>query len=221
MFHEVLFPPIDQDADGKLAQAFQLRRLKRYIPEPQMRFRETNLIVFDLETTGLDFEADRIIEIGAVRLNGLRAEAQFSSLVSTDIELTDDIVKLTGINAEMLHNQPRIDEVLPRFLEFIDGAVLVAHNAEFDLGMIKAAASRLGIDIEWPCFCTLKMARELLPDLENKKLGTLAEHYGLTFEARHRSIGDAKVTVGVLAGLLGKEGLPLQTWSQLQPFTVG
>jgi DNA polymerase III epsilon subunit family exonuclease len=220
MFQDVLFPPLDQAAASD-AGDLKLRRLKRFVPEHTHPVQEAPLVVFDLETTGLDPEVDRIIEIGAIKLHGLAPVAEYASLVAPEgVELTDEIIKITGITPAMLDGQPRIAEVLPRFLEFIDGAVLVAHNAEFDLAMIRAASSRLGIDLDWPCFCTLKMARELLPDLENKKLDTLAAHYGLSFEARHRAIGDIKVTVGVLNGLLKAEGKGLTRWSHFEPYSV-
>ena len=133
---------------------------------------------------------------------------------------SSDIVTLTGITQEMLQGQPQMGAVLPEFLRFIEGSILVAHNAEFDMGMLKAACSRQGLELEWPCFCTLKMAREMLADLENKKLDTLAAHYGLSFESRHRAIGDIKVTVGVLAGLLRQEAAAIERWDQLQPYVV-
>lgn len=218
MFHDVLFPPLARQ-DGT-AEVLKLRRLKRFLPEPSHRFRDGALIVFDLETTGLDHDVDRIIEIGAQKYVGLELVAQFETLVTTDIELTDEIIKLTGIKPDMLVDAPKIEVVLPRFLEFIEGSILVAHNAEFDMGMIRAATARQGIDLEWAGFCTLKMARELLPGLENKKLDTLAKHYGLSFEARHRAIGDIKVTAGVLKEFLAREAAHLNTWSELTPFTV-
>jgi len=220
MFQDVLFPTMDQTQAGDGEAELRLRRLKRYVPEPDHPVTEATIVVFDLETTGLDYETDRIIEIGGIKLQGMRPIAEFESLVHTDLELTDDIIRLTGIRPEMLVGQPSISEALPRFLEFIEGAILVAHNAEFDMSMIKAACSRQGIDLEWPCFCTLKMARELLADLENKKLDTLAAHYGLTFEARHRAIGDIKVTAGVLSGLFQREARELRRWAQLQPYMV-
>lgn len=221
MFKDVLFPPAEGSGNASNeAAVLTLRRLKRFLPEPALRFREAPVVVFDLETTGLDNQVDRIIEIGAQKYVGDRLVAELESFVWTDVELTDDIQRLTGITPDMLVGQPLIETVLPQFLEFIEGSLLVAHNAEFDIGMIRAACSRVGIDLEWPCFCTLKMARELLPDLENKKLDTLARHYGLAFEARHRAIGDIKVTAGVLAGMLAREGAKLQTWTDLQPFHV-
>lgn len=218
MFQDVLFPPETEETDQD--SSLRLRQLKRFVPEPHWPLTETPLIIFDLETTGLDPKTDRIIEIGAQKLVGFEVVDEFSTLVSTQFELTPDVVKLTGITPDMLEGQPSIDDVLPRFLQFIDGGILVAHNAEFDLSMIRAACSRMNVDLEWPCFCTVKMARELLPDLVNKKLDTLAEHYDLTFESRHRSIGDVKVTAGVLQALLEREGTHLRQWSDMSQFVV-
>jgi DNA polymerase III epsilon subunit family exonuclease len=220
MFYDVMFPKADQALGQDVTETLTLRRLKRFLPELKREVREMPIVVFDLETTGLDPHADRIIEVGAMKLEGLKVVSEFSSLVHTDIELTDDIVRMTGITPDMLKGQPKIDQVLPKFLEFIEGSVLVAHNAEFDMSMIKATCSRAGVDLEWPCFCTLKMARVFLADLENKKLDTLASHYGLTFEARHRAIGDIKVTVGVLNELLRNEAAHLRQWHQFEPYKV-
>lgn len=220
MFQDVLFPALDQGQSQAKDDVLTLRRLKRFLPDLAYPMPDATIVVFDLETTGLDAETDRIIEVGAIKLKGLEPVAQFSTLVKTDIELTDDIVKITGITQDMLEGQPAIEAVLPKFLEFIEGSILVAHNAEFDVSMVRAACSRVGIDLEWPCFCTLKMARELLPDLENKKLDTIANHYGLTFEARHRSVGDVKVTVGVLRNLLAQQPERFKHWAGLAPFTV-
>jgi DNA polymerase III epsilon subunit family exonuclease len=221
MFHAVLFPPALEAESGEDAGAvLTLRRLTRFLPEPTHDVTTSPIVVFDLETTGLDPEADRIIEIGGLKIVRGEVVGEFSALVSTNVELTDEIVRLTGITPEMLAGQPRIHAVLPKFLEFISGCVLVAHNAEFDMSMLRAAASRQGIDLEWACFCTLKMAREFLLFLENRKLDTLAAHYGLTFEARHRAIGDIKVTAGVLAGMLAREANGLKLWSQFANYVV-
>ncbi len=220
MFQDVLFPPAEAARAAAGAELLTLRRLKRFVPELMLPVRTAPVVVFDLETTGLDFTVDRIIEIGAQRYVGDELIDTFESFVATDVELSEDIQKLTGIKPEMLVGAPEIETVLPKFLEFIGGAILVAHNAEFDLGMIAAAGSRQGIELEWPCFCTLKMARELLPQLENKKLDTLAKYYELTFESRHRAIGDIKVTAGVLRGLLAREAKKLHTWADFAPYTV-
>ncbi len=220
MFYDVMFPKADQAQDQDFQEVLTLRRLKRFLPDLQSIVRDMPLVVFDLETTGLDPAADRIIEIGAIKLDDLNPATEFSTLVHTDIELTDDIIRMTGISPDMLKGQPRIEDALPQFLKFIEGSILIAHNAEFDMSMIKATCSRAGIDLEWPCFCTLKLARVFLADLENKKLDTLAAHYGLTFEARHRAIGDIKVTVGVLRELLNKEAQHLTKWHHFEPYKV-
>jgi DNA polymerase III epsilon subunit family exonuclease len=220
MFQDVLFPALDQSQVAQADAVLKLRRVKRFLPDPSFAMPDASLVVFDLETTGLDADVDRNIEIGAIKLRCMEPVEQFSTLVKADLEVTEDITKITGITQDMLEGQPPIDDVLPKFLEFIEGSILVAHNAEFDLSMVRAACSRAGVDLEWPTFCTLKMARELLPDLENKKLDTIAKHYGLTFEARHRSVGDVKVTVGVLKNLLAQDPERFKLWSGMQPFTV-
>ena len=189
------------------------------MPKPSQSIIESTIIVFDLETTGLDSKSDRIIEIGAIKVVNLEPVAEFSTLVSTDIEISPTITNITGLTQQDLVGQPQIEPVLNDFLDFIDGGILVAHNADFDMPMVKAHYSRMGIDLEWPTFCTLKMARRILEHLENKKLDTIAEHYGLTFESRHRSIGDVKVTIGVLQGMLN-EAKHLKTWADLAPYTA-
>jgi DNA polymerase III epsilon subunit-like protein len=88
------------------------------------------------------------------------------------------------------------------------------------MAFLKHACNRLGYQIEWSCFCTLKLARQLLPDLESKNLDSLAQHYGLSFAARHRSIGDCEVTGAVLNSLLRGEGAGLQQWKDFSPFQV-
>ena len=117
---------------------------------------------------------------------------ELSTLIEVDTPIPEVVQKITGITPDMLVGQPRIESFLPKLYKFIEGSVLIAHNAEFDMSFLSAESGRLGFDINWPCFCTLKMARDLLSDLPKKNLDTLAEHYNLSFEARHRSIGDAE-----------------------------
>lgn len=220
MFQDVLFPVDESNLDGTEGQTLQLRRLKRFLPLPNHHIWNGSVVVFDFETTGLDPKSDHIIEIGAIRLINREPVEEFSQLVTTKIELTEDITRLTGITPEMLVGMPEIEDVLPKFLNFIEGSIIVAHNAEFDMSMLRASLSRQGIDIEWPCFCTLKMARDLLPDLERKNLDSLATHYNLTFEARHRAIGDIKVTCGVLNGMLATEAGHISEWHHMQNYMV-
>jgi|GEM_PF-444485 len=228
MFQNVVFPAESalekNDGNGQsLADdSLMLRRLLRFVPPPDARIEEIPVVVFDFETTGLDAQQDRIIEIGAEKLIGFEVVDRFSTLVHTNVELTPQIQQLTGISPDMLTGMPPIEQVLPEFFKFIDGSLMVAHNAEFDWMMLKAAATRLGYDVDLPCFCTLKMARVILPAIENRKLDTLAGHYGLEFTpgSRHRSTGDVRVTSEVLRNLVTVDGDGLECWKDLQPYQV-
>jgi DNA polymerase III epsilon subunit-like protein len=120
----------------------------------------------------------------------------------------------------MLVGQPDISDVLPKFLKFISGSIIVAHNAEFDMGMFKSAATRLGYELNWPAFCTVKLARKVLPGLPRYNLDTLAEHFKLTFEARHRAVGDVKVLNGILQEILENEEIGVTTWGDVSDCVV-
>lgn len=217
---KAVFYPFESETEVQETQNLQLRRSIRFRIDPQAQFRKYPLVIFDFETTGLDANRDQIIEVGAIKYVGLEPVEEFSTLVTTRLPLSDIVQRLTGIRPDMLLGKPEIQEVLPRFLNFIEGSLLVAHNASFDLSFLKAECLRQGIDIEWPVFCTLKMAREYLAQLERKTLDSLAQYYGFDFEARHRSIGDVKVTGSVLKELLDDEGSHLRTWADLGPFQV-
>ncbi|MDD9951660.1 MAG: 3'-5' exonuclease, partial [Zetaproteobacteria bacterium] len=134
--------------------------------------------------------------------------------------LPEDCLRITVISPDMVACQPKLVEILPQFFSFIQGSVLVAHNASFDMGFVREQSSFLGYDFDWPAICTLRLAREYLSALPRKNLDTIAEHYGLSFEARHRSIGDVKVTVAVLENLLRAEAADLVTWKNFKPFRV-
>lgn len=217
MFHKVFFPAEEDDA---AAQDLFLQKVLRYLAPKDRPIKDCKLVVFDFETTGLDTAKDRIIEIGALKVEAGKPTGEYSTLIQPDIPLPETVEKITGITADMLEGQPTIEEKWDEFLEFIDGSILVAHNAEFDMGFLRNVSQRLGYQVQWPCFCTLKLARQLLPDLESKNLDTIAKHYDLTFEARHRSIGDCKVTSAVLQSFLTNEGRELVYWDDFEPYSV-
>lgn len=219
MFQEILFPSDSDESFGSQGQLF-LQKVLRHHLAPESLVQNHPVVIFDFETTGLDVYRDRIIEIGAIKYVKGERVGDFSFLINPEMPLPEIITKITGITDDMLVGKPLIEEVLPEFLQFIDKSVLVAHNAEFDLNFLRSVSSRLGYQIEYPCFCTLKMARLLLPDLESKNLDTLAKHYNLSFAARHRSIGDCEVTGSVLSALLAKEGLHLQQWKDFEAVQV-
>ncbi|MBF0440549.1 MAG: 3'-5' exonuclease [Oligoflexales bacterium] len=220
MFYDVLFPEEHNSMhfdDARLS----LRKVIKYSPSSDIEIKQTTLVIFDFETTGLDSGSDRIIEIGGVKVREGRIVDQFDTLVKPPIALPLEATKITGITEEMLIGRPPAGQVMPEFLKFIDGAVLVAHNADFDMAFLVNECERLGYQINWPCFCTLKLARALLPDLNSKSLDCLAEHYGFKFEeGRHRSIGDCKVTSAVLMAILENEGSSLRFLRDFGPFMV-
>ncbi len=219
MFYDIIFPSDEDEGMGADGQLF-LQKVLRFHPRPNLRLADTPIVIFDFETTGLDSIRDRIIEIGAIKYQNGKKVAELGTLIKPEIPLPETASKITGITQDMLEGQPSIEKVLPSLLQFVEHTILVAHNAEFDMAFLKAACQRMGYQIEWPCFCTLKLSRQLLPDLESKNLDTLAKHFDLTFVARHRSIGDCEVTGAVLHRLLDNEGKHLQEWKDMQSFQV-
>lgn len=164
---------------------------------------DSPLIIVDLETTGVSAQHGEILEIGAVKLMNGEVVETFESLVKPKGIIPYHISQITGIRPLMVATAPPIEEVFPRFLDFIGEEVLIAHNAPFDLGFLRAThEALLGTPLENPHLCTLKLARKLLPKDQKKGLDALATLYGLTNIARHRALGDALVTAEVLKRFL-------------------
>jgi len=171
------------------------------IGEPLSR---TTFVTVDLETTGGSPKSSQITEIGAVKTRGGEIVGEFQTLVDPGGPIPPFIVALTGITDAMVVAAPRIEAVLPAFLEFLADAVLVAHNARFDVGFLKAACREHGYP--WPAnevVDTLTLARRATTKEEapNKKLSTLARLFGSTVEPNHRALEDARATAQVLHGL--------------------
>ncbi|NBO39264.1 3'-5' exonuclease [bacterium] len=183
---------------------------------PSEKLMNLPVVIFDFETTGLDVKTARIIEIGAIKYRNGVEVARYSTLVNPGQKLPPETFGLTGINDEMLDNAPLLQAVFYDFHEFFRGCVGVAHNAEFDCGVMMHESARLGMSCNYHVLCSLKMARTLV-QCERKNLDSLAAHYNLTFESRHRSIGDILVTADVLWNML-KEHPELQTLGDLAPY---
>jgi len=169
--------------------------------------RDVTFVVVDLETTGGRAGDDSITEIGAVKVRGGEVLGEFQTLVDPGGPVPPFIQVLTGITTSMLVGAPRIAEVLPSFLEFARGAVLVAHNAPFDVGFLRAAAARC--ERPWPGFQvvdTVRLARRVVlrDEAPNHKLSTLAALFGAQVTPNHRALADARATVDVLHALLGR-----------------
>ncbi len=183
---------------------------------------DTTFVVVDLETTGGSAES-AITEIGAVKVRGGEVLGEFQTLVNPCAHIPAFIAVLTGITDQMVAASPRIDTVLPSFLEFARGSVLVAHNARFDVGFLQRNAAALGLP--WPGFPvvdTVALARHALlrDEVPNCKLSTLAAHFHATTDPEHRALADARATVDVLHALLERVGsLGVSTLDDLQEFT--
>lgn len=187
---------------------------------------ETTFIVVDLETTGGSPATSAITEIGAVKVRAGEVLGEFRTFVNPGGPIPVFITVLTGITDSMVALAPGIESALPAFLEFCDNAdnaVLVAHNAPFDIGFLKAASAQL--KIEWPNYETLdtaKLARTILSKDEVKdcKLGTLAPFFGAATTPNHRALDDARATVDVLHGLISRLGnLGVSTLVDLREFS--
>ena len=154
-------------------------------------------VVFDLETTGFSPTQNQIIEIGAVRVEGGKITERFSTFVNPEVPIPYRIEQLTGINDSMVLEAPKIQEVLPEFLTFCQGAVMVAHNASFDMGFIRENCQRLGLEQEFTVVDTVSLARVLLPQLNRFKLDTVAKALGVSLENHHRAVDDAGCTAEI------------------------
>ncbi|CAL9593490.1 Putative bifunctional exonuclease_endonuclease protein [Actinosynnema sp. ALI-1.44] len=171
--------------------------------------RDTTFVVFDLETTGGSNTEDAVTEIGAVKVRGGEVLGTFSTLVDPERGIPPQVVALTGITQIMVTGAPRLATVLPAFLEFAAGAVLVAHNSGFDVGFIKAACERYGY--RWPkptVVCTVKLARRVLSrdEAPSCRLSALAQLFNVSTMPNHRALTDAQATVEVLHHLLERVG---------------
>jgi DNA polymerase III subunit epsilon len=185
--------------------------------------REVTFVVVDLETTGGSAYDCEITEIGAVKVRAGEVLGELQTLVRPGGSIPAFISVLTGITDAMVATAPPIEAVLPTFLEFARGAVLVAHNAPFDIGFLKAAAVRCGL--EWPAWGVLdtaRLARRVLSrdDVLDCKLSTLARHFRATTTPDHRALSDARATVDVLHGLIERVGTEgVQSLEELTTFS--
>ncbi len=159
-------------------------------------------VVFDLETTGRSQADDAIIEIGAVRIENGNITARFSEFVNPKRNIPARITELTHITDDMVEDADFITGILPRFLEFSKDAVLVAHNASFDVGFIKENCRRLGISREFSYLDTMGLARLLLPKLSRFKLDTVAKALNVSLENHHRAVEDAEATAEIFLKLM-------------------
>ncbi len=179
-------------------------------------------VAFDLETTGLSSRNDKIIEIGAVLIQNGREIDRFQSFVDPEMRLQKETIDLTGITDDMLRGAPKLKDIFPKFLEFVGDHVLVAHNADFDTGFIRAACEKLGYSYGFTSADTLVLSQNLLPHLNRFKLDVVANALSLPEFNHHRAADDA-VTCGlVFAKLLEKlEEMDIHTLQTINPAMEG
>ncbi|MDR1067218.1 MAG: PolC-type DNA polymerase III [Clostridiales bacterium] len=164
-----------------------------------------SFVVFDVETTGLIANKDRVIEIGAVKIENGEITECFSSFVNPKTAIPYNITELTGIDEGMVKDAPPIENVLPKFLEFSSGCSFVAHNAKFDMGFMLAEAKRAGRDSDVrktlgqrrAVADTLELSRALYPKLTRHKLDYVAKHLGVKLKNHHRALDDARAAAEI------------------------
>ncbi|MBP3337582.1 MAG: PolC-type DNA polymerase III [Clostridia bacterium] len=156
-----------------------------------------SFVVFDIETTGLSAKFGEIIEIAGVKIEGGKTVDTFSKFVKPQKGVPYRITELTNITNNMLEDADPIDVVLKEFFEFASGCVLVAHNANFDVGFIRKKAEELSMPCDFCYIDTLALSRKLLPAVKRHKLDRVAKYLGFSFEGHHRAINDAEVTARI------------------------
>jgi DNA polymerase-3 subunit epsilon len=189
-------PRFIADADGTRWRTTD----KHLLNEP---LSDAPFVVVDLETTGQHPDEAGITEIGAVRLCGAREVDRYETLVNPGKPIPPYVAMLTGITDAMVAGAPAIEQVVPAFASFAAGAIIVAHNAAFDVAVLDRASRRvLGRPLGLPSLCTFKLARRLRPEDTRASLDGLAAHFALAKSARHRALADAELTVAVLLRLV-------------------
>ena len=178
-------------------EAYLVDDLKEIITNSKNQSLDDSYVVFDLETTGFSPNTCKIIEIGAVKVeNGVITE-RFSEFVNPQVPIPFKIEELTGIRDDMVMGAETIEEILPRFMEFCEGCVMIAHNAEFDMSFIRKNCMDLDIPCDHTVGDTVAMARILLPALHRFKLDTVAKALKISLENHHRAVDDAECTAHI------------------------
>ncbi|NLD33967.1 MAG: PolC-type DNA polymerase III [Clostridiales bacterium] len=160
------------------------------------------IVVLDFETTGLNTSQDRIIEIGAVKLQSGQVQDTFSMMVNPGFPLPPKITEITGIADHMLLDAPSAEQALPKLLEFIGECPLAAHNASFDVAILNSEMARQGKKQRFTQIDTLFFAQKLYPELKRFRLNAVCKHLGVSLKNAHRAVFDATATAQILAKML-------------------
>jgi DNA polymerase-3 subunit epsilon len=189
-------------------------------PDLRTPLQEVSFCVLDTETTGGHAQFDRVIDVGVFRLQGGEVIEKFNSLINPGRPIPEWITHLTGINNEMVERAPEFKDIAFQLQDFLTRGVFTAHNAGFDYGFIQNEFSRIAVRYESPQVCTVRLARQLLPELPSRSLGSLCEHLLIDISDRHRAHGDAEATAYVLKSFLRdlERHHGIRTWGELQGF---
>lgn len=178
-------------------EAYLVDDLKDIVTDSRNQSLDADYVVFDLETTGFSPENNRIIEIGAVKVQGGKITDRFSTFVNPQVPIPFRIEQLTSINDSMVIDAPVIEKILPEFMQFCEGCVMVAHNADFDMSFIKKNCMRQNMECNPTIVDTVALARILLPNLNRFKLDTVAKALGVSLDNHHRAVDDAGCTAEI------------------------
>ena len=204
---------LDKDDTFKIiygVEGYLVDDLKEIVTDGKGQSLDEKYVVFDIETTGFSPVTNRIIEIGAVKVEHGEITERFSTFVNPQVPIPFHIEKLTSINDSMVMDADTIEVVLPQFLEFVGGAILVAHNANFDVSFIKENAKRQGIPVDFTYVDTVGIARALLTGQSKYTLDAVAKTLGISLENHHRAVDDAECTAEIFVkfiDMLKKDGI--------------
>ena len=191
---------LDHDDDFKViygVEGYLVDDLKEIVTDGKGQTLDAAYVVFDIETTGFSPVTNRIIEIGAVKVESGQITDRFSAFVNPQVPIPFEIEKLTGISDSMVIDADTIEVILPRFLEFVGDAALVAHNASFDVGFIKENAKRQNIAVDFTYVDTVGIARTLLTGQAKYTLDAVAKTLKISLENHHRAVDDAECTAEI------------------------
>ena len=217
---------IGKDDDFKIIygmEAYLVDDLKGLVENPMGQSFADSFVVFDLETTGFSAAKNKIIEIGAVKVVNGSITERFSTFVNPKVPIPYEIEKLTHITDDMVLDAPMIHEILPQFMEFCRNAVMVAHNADFDMSFIRHNCDLLGLECEKTVLDTVALARVLLPSLNRFKLNTIAKALNISLENHHRAVDDAACTAEIFTKfveMLRERGIEtMENLEQMESYT--
>jgi len=179
-------------------EAYLVDDLKDIVRHPHGQNLKSEYVVFDLETTGFYPGKDKITEIGAVKIKEGKIVDRYGSLINPERSIPVKVQELTGITMPMVKDAPIIEEELDNFLVFCGDSILVAHNADFDLGFIEHSARKQNKFIDNTTLDTLELARIFFPDLKNNRLSTVAKYFNVSLVNAHRAVDDAEATAYIL-----------------------